>query len=338
MRPASCVLRPASATTPPAASRQPPARSAFTLVEILVSIMVFSLAGTAMVTVLFTATKLFQNAESAREAGDEATAVLATIRDDLARMVPAADGGFVAVEQLAADRTGNCRLIVKVSNPDRGAIAADGAHARQLVAYWIRDDSGLPSLVRAAIDAADSLGTGAGTGLEADRLGLLGDGSVISRGVLHFGVWLNNPAAPRTLNQWQNCPPAVGGDYLTEDTPDDPDTTTDEFVPADPFPTAVRISLILTGGGRHAARGRLVTEIAVSGAVSGARISGLDAGVATSANSYLRIGDEWLDVTGFRAGRLDAERGALRSTAAAHARGAEVTLGRWYAVVHSLDE
>ncbi len=51
----------------------------FTLVEILVSILIFVVAGSVMIGVLLGATELFRGGESARLANDEAVAVLGAL-------------------------------------------------------------------------------------------------------------------------------------------------------------------------------------------------------------------------------------------------------------------
>ena len=69
-------------------------RSGFTLVEILISIMIFVVVSGAMIGILLIGTDLFRRGEFSRAANDETVAVVGTIEDDLKHMVPAADGGW----------------------------------------------------------------------------------------------------------------------------------------------------------------------------------------------------------------------------------------------------
>jgi hypothetical protein len=149
-------------------SRRP---DAFTLVEILVSIMIFSIVSVAMVGILLTSTNVFRAGEYGRASTDEAVASLGVLDEDLKRMVPARDGGFFytilhAQNPYLATPTlppnGNCAVAFIITQPSPDAIqgnlqdtstvnggpantngnasvgaAAAGAGAHLLVVYYV---------------------------------------------------------------------------------------------------------------------------------------------------------------------------------------------------------
>lgn len=69
-------------------------RCAFTLTEILVSLLIFSIVSLAMIGILITSTNIFRSGEFGRAATDEAVAALGVIDEDLRRMIPGHDNGF----------------------------------------------------------------------------------------------------------------------------------------------------------------------------------------------------------------------------------------------------
>jgi prepilin-type N-terminal cleavage/methylation domain-containing protein len=115
------------------------ARSGFTLVEILISIMIFVVVSGAMIGILLIGTDLFRRGEFSRAANDETVAVVGTIEDDLKHMVPAADGGWCYAEVVTGAGTGwangDCIIAFLVTNPDPSMIQHDGSYSRLKVAY-----------------------------------------------------------------------------------------------------------------------------------------------------------------------------------------------------------
>jgi hypothetical protein len=115
-------------------------RSGFTLVEILISIMIFVVVCGAMIGILLIGTDLFRRGEFSRAANDETVAVVGTIEDDLKHMVPAADGGWFYAEVIPNGlgngwANGDCFLAFLITNPDPSLIQHDGSYSRLKVAY-----------------------------------------------------------------------------------------------------------------------------------------------------------------------------------------------------------
>lgn len=114
-------------------------RSGFTLVEILISIMIFVVVSGAMIGILLIGTDLFRRGEFSRAANDETVAVVGTIEDDLKHMVPAADGGWLYAEVdngvPPGFANGDCFLAFLITNPDPSMIQHDGSYSRLKVAY-----------------------------------------------------------------------------------------------------------------------------------------------------------------------------------------------------------
>lgn len=328
-------------------------RRAFTLIEILISISIFVVASTIMFGALFGATEVFRRGEASRQAGDEATAVIAALQEDLSRVVPvrlrdgepAKEWGRIRSEVMGA--SGNCLLRLVIENPDRSQVRWIGSGSTATVigvrqqVDWFVDDRGTADpaddeLIRELYDLGDggqlidSDTTSAGT---TDPL----RSDVITRGCLHFGIWAELAQAHRLV-----VASASGPDFRWESI--DPaeevvpfrarpfDTAVFESqISAYPQPDALRISLVLTGGGRFATRGSLIQAGGTDW-----RISGIKA-LPTVNGSLLRIGDEWIRYSDFRGGMLrEVQTAQLRSTSATHNRGDVVLAGMPFSLVVAL--
>lgn len=191
---------------------------------------------------------------------------------------------------------------------------------------------------------------------------------VLTQGCLHFSAWLAlndipGMQRPKTRNQpdWEKTTADGstilgpwgksinnGGQTEVYDTRPQgwmpPTTTGTATNPKPPFPSAVRLSFVLTGGGRFAPRGTLQDQMDASSAGGEYRFTGIK-GLPTIPGSMVRIGDEWIAYTGIRGGRLVVPehsvdggpgRGARRSTVAAHERGAEIRVGQSYSLVRAI--
>ncbi len=119
-------------------------RAGFTLAEILVSILIFTIVSLAMVTILLTSTNVFRAGEYGRASTDEAISALGIIDDDLKRMVPEKAGGFFCcrlfsgtVPPAATPPNGNCAVAFLITDPDPDAITISGEKARKLAVYWV---------------------------------------------------------------------------------------------------------------------------------------------------------------------------------------------------------
>lgn len=319
-------------------------RRAFTLIEVIVSIAIFVVASTLMFGALFGATEVFRRGEASRQAGDEATAVIAALQEDLSRAVPirlrdgvpAGEWGRIKAEVLGA--AGNCHLLLVIENPDRGQVRWVGSGATATVAGvrqqvdWFVDDQGTPDpsddeLVREVQDLDDGGHVIAAT-LRSET---------ITRGCLHFGVWAEVAQAHRVI-----APSSTGPDFRWESTDANEEVVPFRSNPFDtsvfeaqinayPQPDAIRVSLVLTGGGRFATRGTLVQA---SG--SDWRISGIKA-LPTISGSLLRVGDEWIRYGDFRGGQLrDVQPTQLRSQAGGRNRGDLVLAGQPFSLVVAL--
>lgn len=318
-----------------------PRRAGFTLIEIMVSIGIFVVAAMLMLGTLLTASELFRSGEAARQAGDEATAVLAALRDDLSRAVPvrlrdgkpASEWGRVYA---SVDDVGNCTLTVVIENPDRTAIDVDGTRARLLVTWSIvagaapTDDQ----LVRTVTELKIN---GSANGAPVS--------TVITRGCLHFGAWIELASLHRLVTaqagspfpDWEtDQPPRAGGLY---DSAAAPAAMYGGSQPYWPAADAVRVSLVLTGGGRYAAHGTLAQPIA-DGTTGSFRIAGLKS-LPTIDGSALRIDREWLRYSSFTGGLVTLadpanQRGVLRSTRSGHVVRSDIYAGQQFSLVIAL--
>lgn len=340
----------------PARRRGRPA-SGFTLVEILVAILVFTMVSVAMVGILATATRVFEEGETARAANDEAMGVFALLDGDLERAIPAAQGGHCYAAVLD-DGTGNCVVGWTILNPDPTERGADGGSTRFVV--WGVD--GGDQLVRRELAAIPD------TGALAAPASLLAGGEVVTRGCLHFGAWLAGTShdAPLGTSRYPERDRAWTTMAGVDDTgapyagwpaePRDPSTfysTNDTWTlpggatRSPRYPLAIRFTVILAGSTRYAKRGIVVDD---DGA-SRLRVAGIQ-GIPTLAGSLVRVGDElvgyhahrdgWLTInTDWSHGPLGAGgtgRGVYRSTPATHARGTEVRFGRQYVLARVLPQ
>ena len=81
-------------------------RRGFTLIEIMVSLMIFIVVSGAMVGIMLMSSELFRRGEFSRAANDEVVAVLGAVSDDLNHLVPeTGDGWFFAGVPTASGNT-----------------------------------------------------------------------------------------------------------------------------------------------------------------------------------------------------------------------------------------
>lgn len=325
-------------------------RRGFSLIEILVSLMIFSVVSVAMLTVFTLSSSVFREAEAARAGNDEAIAVLAALDDDLKRMVPPAAGGYLYCgvhdangANAVADDGGTMVLAFTIANPDAGQVEASGRNARLLVAWWA-DRQGF--LHRSAAAAADSQGV-ASTNSQILLTLYQTSAPVAGTGCLYFGVDCHTGDAPRQGLDWTaGATPLLPGpteaDYVCTDTFDGSHTP-------DAFPAALRVSVVLVGANRTTAgTGFLASKESASGFVvedqgTTIRTGGLKT-LPVHPGALVRIGDpdlnpnvEWLSYTGFRNGRIEVAARAQRRTAqVVHPRGTPIRFGRTYTLVREL--
>jgi prepilin-type N-terminal cleavage/methylation domain-containing protein len=299
-------------------------RRAFTLMEILVSVMIFSVVSLALIGVLRTAVMLFRSGETGRAANDETLAALAQLDDDLKRMVPAADGGFLYTTTKYY-QGGNMVLAFKIRNPVGGNIGENGLGARLIVAWWVDNDG---HLNRNSANAADSQPTLLTESQVAENV-YKGTAKHVANGCLYFGIDLSTDADPRSDTEWSNHIPASGVDYSTEST--------------DPFPTAIRITAVLTGGSRNVTTGRVVR----AENIYDLRITGVGQ-IPVHAGAMARLGNpgnpsntdvEWLTYTSFSRGILAcgaSGRAQRRTDQISNVEGLEITFAPSYSLVRTL--
>jgi prepilin-type N-terminal cleavage/methylation domain-containing protein len=323
-------------------------RRGFTLMEILVSVMIFSVVSLAMVGILSMATNLFRGGESARAANDEAIAVLSLIDHDLRCMVPAADGGFIYSKVLAIDLSGNPTaadssggnmiLAIKIRNPDLSAITQTGKGSHLIVLYWVDTQGILYRDFDNAADSDDDDNTVSDYAV-ANNIYKTGNKNPIARGCLYFGVDLSLDTPPRTDLNWSSAlplDPALSTDpndlvFITEKT---------TSLAKDNFPAAIRLTLAITGGNRNATVGSYITQDSVGIRVAGVRQ------VPTAIGSMACIGDigtglvTWVEYDNFKNGVLSYQGGpppARRRTpgTGSHARGDTVRFCPSYSLVRN---
>ena len=365
-------------------------RAAFTLVEILVSILIFSIVSVAMVGILLTSTNIFRAGEYGRASTDEAVATLGVLDDDLKRMVPARDGGFfyaqlhtfnpytTAAPTAPALGNGNCAVAFVISQPVPDQVQANnaaqatsnlvpGAGAHLLVIYYVEsvpapaspggyDDvlyraqgpilgdfnagAGIPyatttELVNTLISPAGLASPApnppyprSGAGMGSYSI------SVVSRRCLHFGAWVSNDLQKRASSgSWtqdtespaQDIPPTATAPYDTESDPAG-------GITAEPFPSAVRFTLVLAAG-RYAPRGVLVNDAGAT-----LRLSGVN-GLSLVPGAMLRIDNEWILYNDYQGGIVTVVtngRSAMRSsTMTTHNAGAAVVTGQQFSLART---
>jgi len=317
-------------------------RAAFTLIEILVSLMIFSIVGVAMLGIMFMATELYRRGETGRAANDESVAVLATLDDDLARMVPRAAGGwFYAAVSTPADTTiadadpdGGTLLAFKITRRDRSLVQSSGEGTHTIVAWWVDRARQLrraerlvpPRTTIAHDDDLDALKS-------MVDMNTHGSWPVITTGCLHFGAYLTTDTNVRVADDdWYgpNALPMVGSFYCTG--PED----------LMPFPEAIRITTVLTGGGRFAPAGFLIAPISDGTATTPFRIAGIKA-LPTASGAMLRVDDEWIGYDGYNGKSISMTgsdpwigRGRRRSQGVPHDAKAVVRLGYTHSLVRIL--
>ena len=206
--------------------------------------------------------------------------------------------------------------------------------------------------------------TTTGTG-GLDKLDVIVPSSVLTEGCLHFSAWLalnelpsmQRPKDKGTLHKdqpdWEQIV-SSGNTRLGPWHDEVYDTRPKEWKPAmstnsnpvrkPPFPSALRLSFVLTGGGRFAPSGYLQSNLDNDTAGDSFRVSGLQ-GLPSIPGSMVRVGDEWIAYSSVRNGSITydqvdalngASRGARRSTVTAHPRGEVVRIGQSYSLVRSL--
>lgn len=345
-------------------------RSAFTIIELLVSIGIFAISAALMLGAMFGATETFRRGEAARQSGDEATAVIAALQEDISRAVPSRLRDGVPAPEWGrlyahASATGDCTLGMVVENPDRSQVrwidrpGSPPSKALVGVRKWVfwqviaDPDPSQSTLIREEWDITEdgtivaddgsSISFPTDTGKQPLRQ------DVVTRGCLHFGVWVELAEAHRLVNQsglgpdiaWESMSEAVfpfanASAFDTRQQQGGGTTLYAPFyAPFYPQPDALRISLVLTGGGRFANRGYLVGSLAKD--ATEARVTGIKA-LPTTAGSLLRIGNEWVRYDDFRGGRITGlKRGELRSAQAdPHPDRSLVLAGQPFSLVMSL--
>jgi len=339
-------------------------RRAFTIIELLVSIGIFAISSALMFGALFGATEVFRKGEAARQAGDEATAVIVALQEDLSRAVPIRlRDGKPALEwgrfYGKAQSNGNCVMGLVIENPDRSQVR------------WVYESDPLKKRllgVRAWVEWYVKASTTAGATAADDELwreewDMTEDGTIVdkngdtpgavseprrkdlvTRGCLHFGVWMEVAQAHRMVKQGTNGPdiawesrdpkeeviPFAGNRFDTKNpviNPPDPGWY--------PQPDALRVSLVLTGGGRFATRGTLIGQLDPGD--TEARITGIKA-LPTISGSLLRIGDEWVRYDDFQSGgRIKGvRRGQMRTADSVHSDRSLILAGQPFSLVVAL--
>lgn len=344
---------------------KPALLSGFTIVELLVSIGIFVIASALMFGALFGATDVFRRGEALRQSGDEATAVIATLQEDLSRAVPirlrdgkpAPEWGRLFAQ---AQANGNCQLAFVIENPDRSQVRwineYDPAKKRLLgVRSWV-EWGVVPSTEPNTTSADDELWREewdmTEDGTIVDKLGeprvanaIPRRSEMITRGCLHFGAWVEVAQAHRVVKAG-----AAGPEFAWESRDANEEVIpfgqsafdSSQLVGSPPFyaqPDALRVSLVLTGGGRYATRGVLIGGSSSGDLATGdttARVTGIKA-LPTTGGSLLRIGDEWVRYDDFRAGRISGlKRGQLRTTDGTHANRSLILAGQPFSLVVAL--
>ncbi|HEX3132200.1 MAG TPA: prepilin-type N-terminal cleavage/methylation domain-containing protein, partial [Planctomycetota bacterium] len=103
-------------------------RRGFTLVEIMVSLMIFVVVSGAMVGIMLMSSELFRRGEFSRSANDEVVAVLGAVSDDLNHLVPeTGDGWFFAGIQ---SDSGNTLVAFTTAGQNPDGIGARGQNSR----------------------------------------------------------------------------------------------------------------------------------------------------------------------------------------------------------------
>jgi prepilin-type N-terminal cleavage/methylation domain-containing protein len=334
---------------------------AFSLIELLVSVMIFSVVSIALIGVLTAASRLFRLGESSRAAHDEAVAVLAQLDDDLQRMVPPADGGFLYARVRSTNLSGSYApdpwrsmvLAFKLRNPDiqgtadstviAGTSLADSktGAARQIVTWFVDNAGNLQRVVLPALESDPAILNGARE-LDQVAAAIAQGNAPMSANCLYFGVdlSLDQPLPPGTIGtrsdlSWTNALPTGTDKYCTEN---NPSLTANGL----PFPRALRVVVTLTGGSRNLLRGTVVKDDE-----NGIKIAGI-AQVPVGPGAVARIGGqgavEWVAYDRAAGGLLTWQNGqrpqSVRRTATTppivHARGEPIAIGTTFTLVRNL--
>jgi prepilin-type N-terminal cleavage/methylation domain-containing protein len=322
----------------------------FTLMEVLVSVLIFSIVAIAMIGILSAAVRIYRSGESARAANEEAVAVLSQLDDDLSRMVPPGDGGFLYLrvrdqdpetDGMQPDPWKSMVLAFKIRNPDPQAAIIDiandsGTSNARLIVCWFVGANG--DLNRTTVGAAEWDGKTTSTKEITQAAAALNTSGVISKGCLYFGadLSLDQPvveggAGTRVDLSWSSSLPLNDDRYCTE-----PGSSGSY----QPFPRAIRISVTLTGGSRNLIAGNVVRDND-----DGIKVAGIGQ-IPVGPGALARIGDgtsgavEWVrydraagGVLTWQNGRPEAVRRTVRTT---HDRGEPITIGTSYSLVRVL--
>ena len=319
-------------------------RGAFTLIEILVSLMIFSIVGVAMLGIMFMATELYRSGETGRAANDESVAVMAALDDDIARMVPHAAGGWVYVDVsnpgvgngtiADADPDGGTLLAFKITRRDRSQVQASGEGTQTIVAWWVDKNRQLRRAERAVpprttVDHDDDFDA---LELMVVDASIRDTWPIITTGCLHFSAYLSTDVKVRlATSDWSSL------DAIPQAGP--PHCTGPEHGMA--FPEAIRVTTVLTGGGRFAPTGFLVSKMDKS-STDAFRIAGIKA-LPTASGAMLRVDDEWIGYDGYNGKAISMTgtdpwvgRGRRRSSDVTHDPKAVVRLGYTHSLVRIL--
>jgi type II secretory pathway component PulJ len=351
------------------APRSSPVRTAaFTLAEILVSILIFSIVSLAMVTILLTSTNLFRAGEHARASTDEAVAALGALDEDLKRLLSEREGGFFFCGLHSWDQAahaklpfnGDCRICFTINSANQALVDRSGRSSRQLVMYWVEKvDKDLPTEDDVLYRAVSPIAADAGMTSDLDVLlretepsavaeqpigGRFAPPEVVAHRCLHFGAWISGELERRrSANDWTQD---KDGDPIPPDpSPTGKDYSSLPMTPGaqpNPFPAAIRFTLTLSAGHRATASsgygsGGYVVSDNGSDTI---RVTGLGA-VPTVVGAAVRIDDEWIQYTDYVGGALKIDtargglRGARRSTPATHDARARVLIGQTYALARA---
>jgi prepilin-type N-terminal cleavage/methylation domain-containing protein len=326
-------------------------RSGFSLIEILVSIMIFAVISIAMLTVFSLASSIFRDTEAARTADDDAAVALVTLNDDLSRLVSPANGGFWYAEtrmknpatpnDASTDVTSAGSMVISfvISHHDPLHGSADGRGTQQVVAWWTDTNGGLWRGVAPRPDTGEAftaLATIYGAGEDLAALSNTVSRREIIRGCLYLGVDLSTPDRRRSndltdpTKGWNEVVDAAGVVISGGPNPQGTNlycTETAGRTTSDSWPDAIRVTLITAGSGRKsnpdparfATRGFLARDINDNDTTT-VRIGGIKT-LPAGRGAVLRLMDpndpskvEWLGYTAFRNGLLEGvTRGAMRT-------------------------
>jgi len=281
-------------------------RRAFTLIEILVSLMILSIVSVAMLGILLTATELYRRGQASRAAHDELVAVAAALDDDLSRIIPERDGGRLRAK--VSFNHGGMVLSMLTTVADQAGVEVNSTSnavtgRRRVVIWWGNDRDELrrneydePSidLINYPNDTREAAFIRALPDATALSDSLYG--KIMTTGCLHFSVVASMADQPRkhTLGWDPQRDPALLPDINTL-LYDSYDYTA--------MPETIAIRLMLTGGGRFAPKGFIVSDdtdtIRIAGVRSYPTIPGSLARIGTGTDS------EWVSYRSAGPGVLD---------------------------------